>query len=181
MVGIPSAEHKRAEQNQRHKNRHHEDPRHGIRPVALGAWLYSPVAADSFRAHFDQRAGAGLGPDGDPEYRVSSEGIVLGEDVDFMILKQPPRTDSLLVFYPNPSRGEITIEVRNENPDHCTAILRVADFSGRIHHMEELDLSAGMVDNRFRIQLPGDLKSGYYSVMLEKGEEKRAGKLILLR
>jgi fibronectin type 3 domain-containing protein len=89
--------------------------------------------------------------------------------------------DTLFTFYPNPNSGNITVTVRYWDKNVKSGYLRLADFSGKVHLTEDIDLSDGLPWKVIEFQLPNSLKNGFYSLVLIAGDRCFAEKLILMR
>jgi hypothetical protein len=99
-------------------------------------------------------------------------------------LAEPPEginTDTLFTFYPNPSKGNIIITIRKKE-DHINEwILRLADFSGRVHYTRKIDLSSVVVEENYEIKLPSSIRNGFYSMFLIAGPSRFTEKFVLIR
>jgi chitodextrinase len=111
---------------------------------------------------------------------TTSQGNVFGKPQNF-IYQNVSLTDTLVAFYPNPNDGEFVVEIKNRDEGIKSATLRLADFAGQVHFTTDLDLSEGLLENQFLIQLPPTMESGFYTLMLIAGSKKVAGKLVLMR
>ncbi|MCK4746287.1 MAG: T9SS type A sorting domain-containing protein, partial [Bacteroidales bacterium] len=111
---------------------------------------------------------------------ATNQGIVYGTARDFMY-QNVALTDSLLSFYPNPNGGTFRVKVKNRDETVKIASLRIADFAGQVHYNTELDLSEGLLEKDFEIQLPPYMRSGFYTLMLISGDNAVAEKLVLIR
>ena len=110
----------------------------------------------------------------------TDQGIVFGEPKDFLY-QNVALTDSLLSFYPNPSNGSFFLKIKNRDENLKSATLRVADFAGQVHYTTELDLSEGLLENDFYIELPPTLKSGFYALMLFSETRAVTEKLVIIK
>lgn len=110
----------------------------------------------------------------------TNQGTVYGDPVNY-INRNVSQTDSLMVIYPNPSSGKLKIVVNSKDENVKEAYLRVSDFSGRVHYSRKIDLFDGLYENVLAIELPHDMPSGIYSIMLIVGTKSVAEKLVLLR
>ena len=70
---------------------------------------------------------------------------------------------------------------RNTGAGISEAFVRLADFSGRVHYFEELELSGSGQTEVFEMELPANLKDGFYSLSLITDKRTVAGKLVLMR
>ncbi|MGM0474624.1 MAG: fibronectin type III domain-containing protein [Bacteroidota bacterium] len=89
-------------------------------------------------------------------------------------------SDSLFSFYPNPSNGNIIVTVK-KGEEHADTYLRLSDFSGRVLFYSEIDLSDGLLQTVFEIQLPSSVRNGYYSLSLIRGDTSVSEKFVLIR
>ena len=90
-------------------------------------------------------------------------------------------SDSLFSFYPNPSNGNFVMIVRRGDETDHTGFLMLADFSGKIHYAQEIDLSDGIPTKVLEIQLPESLPDGFYSLSFFLGARSSDEKFILIR
>jgi len=61
------------------------------------------------------------------------------------------------------------------------AYLRIANPNGQVHFLKEIDLSEGLYENKFQIELPPEMGAGFYAVILSAGTFSVAEKLVLIR
>jgi chitodextrinase len=110
----------------------------------------------------------------------TDQGLVYGNSKDF-IYQNVAKFDSLFTFYPNPNKGQISVTIKNKEEGVKKAYLKLADFSGRIHFSQEIDLSEGLLEKSLEIQLPGSIENGFYTLILTTGNKSAAEKFILVK
>ncbi len=110
----------------------------------------------------------------------TDQGVVYGDAKEF-IYRNVASIDTVLAFYPNPNKGSFSVIVRNQDKDLKQAFLRVADLAGHVHYNTELDVSEGIIEKEFSIELPASLESGIYILILIAGANSAAEKLVLIR
>jgi len=94
--------------------------------------------------------------------------------------QENPDSVSIFSFYPNPSTGNIVVTINNRE-EHSEAHLRLSDYSGRIFYSRQLDLSDGLLQKVFEIQLPTSVKNGTYTLSLDIGITSVSKKFVLMR
>jgi len=92
-----------------------------------------------------------------------------------------PGSDSLFSFYPNPNHGYLTVVIQENNEDISEAFIRLVDFSGRVHFIEEIELSDGGQIEVVEIELPSTIRNGFYSLSLITNKRTMSEKLVLLK
>jgi len=90
-------------------------------------------------------------------------------------------TDSLFSFYPNPSSGNITMIIRRGEENDATSYVRLADLSGKVHFIEEIEMTNGMQVQMYEIELPPTISSGTYLLSVITGNSSASEKFILVR
>ncbi len=110
----------------------------------------------------------------------TNQGVVYGDAKEF-IYRNVTLTDTVLAFYPNPNNGSFSVIIKNNDMDLKQASLRIADLAGQIHYNTELDVSEGIIEKEFRIELPANIPSGLYILILIAGSNSVAEKLVLVR
>lgn len=110
----------------------------------------------------------------------TDQGVVYGEPRDFSY-RNVALADTALAFYPNPNNGSFTVLVKNLERDLKQAFLKVSDLAGQIHYSTELDLSEGIIEKEFKIELPSTLGSGLYILILIAGSNSYAERLVLVK
>lgn len=110
----------------------------------------------------------------------TDQGVVYGDAKEF-IYRNVTLIDTVLTFYPNPNNGSFSVIIKNNDKDLTQAFLRLADLAGQIHYNTELDVSEGIIEKEFRIDLPASLESGIYILILIAGSNTYAEKLVLIR
>ncbi|MFO7934797.1 MAG: LamG-like jellyroll fold domain-containing protein, partial [Bacteroidales bacterium] len=110
----------------------------------------------------------------------TDQGLVYGQSRNF-IYQNVANTDSLLSIYPNPSNGSVFVTIKNRDENVKEGFIRLADFSGQVHFNKAIDLSEGLLEKIFELQLPASLQNGFYSLILIAGPCSVAEKFILMR
>lgn len=110
----------------------------------------------------------------------TDQGVVYGDAKEFLY-QNVALIDTVLAFYPNPNNGSFSVIVKNLDRDLKQAYIRVADLAGQVHYNTELDVSEGIIEKEYRIDLPGTMESGLYILILIAGSKSVAEKLVLIR
>jgi len=100
---------------------------------------------------------------------------------DLRIRNTIEEQENLLSMYPNPSNGHLNLTIRNTDEYIKECYIRIADFSGKVHYMEKIDLSEGLLEKRIEMEIPGNIPDGLYSVILTTPNKSVAEKLVLMR
>ena len=112
----------------------------------------------------------------------TDQGIVYGEVEQFMIqnVLHFGSDDSLdMAVVPNPSDGRFILSFKDNTNEEGNAILRIADMSGQIIYMDEINLGSELTSFEKDYDLSAIMRSGIYTVMLILGSRSKAQKLVI--
>lgn len=112
----------------------------------------------------------------------TDQGIVYGEVEQFMIqnVLHFGGEDSLdMAVVPNPSDGRFILSFKDNTNEEGNAILRIADMSGQIIYMDEINLGSELTSFEKDYDLSTIMRSGIYTVMLILGSRSKAQKLVI--
>jgi hypothetical protein len=90
-------------------------------------------------------------------------------------------TNSLFSFYPNPNNGRVSIIISREEENDGKGYIRLADFSGKVHFLQEIEMADGMQVLVFEFELPAAISNGTYSLSVITGANSASEKFILMR
>ncbi len=111
----------------------------------------------------------------------TDQGVVYGNAKEFIYRNVALNDTTVLSFFPNPNNGRFTVMIKNQDTELEQSFLRVADLNGRVHFSTELNLSEGIIEEEFRIELPDTMESGIYILIFIAGSGSFAEKLVLTR
>jgi len=112
----------------------------------------------------------------------TDQGIVYGEVEQFTIenVLHFDQNDSLdMALVPNPSDGSFVLFFEDSTNREPKASLRIADMSGQIIYVDEINLSDNFTSFEKNYNLSAIMRSGIYSVMLILGSRSKAQRLVI--
>jgi chitodextrinase len=110
----------------------------------------------------------------------TDQGLIYGDIKNFKY-ENIAAVDSLFTFYPNPTDGNVVINIKNRDSQEEDAFLRLIDTSGKQHMIEFVDMSEGLQERVFELQLPDELEDGIYTLIFTMGAKSVGGRLLLIR
>jgi len=105
---------------------------------------------------------------------VEDSGVI--EYSDVRVVKQTPSDPPQLSLYPNPSKGNFTVNITNMAQSNVS--LSIYDVQGKLHHQETLVLNDSFVTRDFNFN---HLSSGIYFVRVTDSVNSHVTKLELLK